>query len=58
VVVREEWLQIEVFVDHLGDDARQVVFGEPLIEVGREDEGLLRVVLPERRAALGGHARQ
>ena len=43
VVVREEGFQVEVLVDHLGDDAGEVVLGEPLIEVRREKERLLRI---------------
>ncbi len=58
VVVREEGLQIEVVVDHLGDDAGEVVRGEPLIEIRRKEEGLLGIVLSERGAAFGRHAHQ
>jgi hypothetical protein len=56
VVAREEGGQVEMIVNDLRDDAREVVLGEPLVELRREEEGLLGVVLAKDRTTLGGRA--
>ena len=43
----EERLEVEV-VDHVRDDVREVVAREPHVEIGGKEDGLARVVLPER----------
>jgi len=56
LVARHERSEVEVVVDHLGDDAGEVVRRKPLVEIGRKDERLLRIISAEDRLFLGGHA--
>ncbi len=55
LVARQEWDEVEFVLDHLSDDPRQVVRGEPLVEIEWEARGLLRVVSAEDGAVTARH---
>ena len=44
-VLVDQWGVADEFLDDLGDEPGEVLLGEPLVEAGREEEALLRVLL-------------